>query len=1098
MDLQAYQRDFLSAIQFSLDNQENAQIQENEERIFSFLLSPYFPTTIFDILQSPTTSSKVIAFGLILLQKFTETCQDTIIGQEVEFVNKIVFLIDNPKFSFLEVKNIKKALTHALCSPVMNKNNKSVALLRGALLELILRIDVSTENERIKNPNSLKTFLHCVSAIVSSTEDLISISIFEQISQKLTEIWNVVLKGYLEVLSSERYNLSQITNAEIGVECETILVNLEIFAGCLKGMLKREKKYGNIKKKITNLVNIYLDILCYLLFVKIGNLNKNIDNRLFHPTQFEQLNVKLNSIQAKSMHGIFILYKMQKTHRKPAAHIGESQFTAVLKMLIASSIIHYQNKTNFRNEDESLKHLNGLLTIAFNFFSLTSWDLNFYELYVTKMKEIVVHIILPNIVSTEDEKEAVEDNPVEFVRYSNDLVTHRESKTKKVFLLKLLLNLCDSIDGTASFIILLSIDVLRYSLDGCVNNESNLAGIYPKMPEVYRSVFFKITNAVDKIETCFLILSVLRGSIFSRVDLKQTICDFVQNYNKILIDDRTSPIIKARYIQMIMLNPHKILNIKKTDDNTYQKIVGLLQWILSQIKGEDSVSKTATKSFFSYLTNKKSEKILPLVFSFFVDTFIQNVSLASSSEYLTLTSKFIGKFGHVFNDCLPKLESFLRTVGLNVMTAYGGKDCNLAVSFLRIISQLIRHQQLVINGFQYFDNCFLSLYPLFETDSLSLNNTFLEILHEFITNSNRISPGFNELFPYMNQIHSVNSFKHSELFWILNLFMKNDRSSFTLSKISVVFGIIRSTLENAGDEHEEFAEASAILLLQILIQFCSLQFLDEQIAACVNIYNNFAGRIFGGENRSNFLFDKILGLHLTMILYISREKISSISSPTYLSTISQAVITNYGCFQTTYEFKLMILGMIQVCKLLIESGFEGTLSIVGNIVNFLLPLLKFAQLKSLMAIRNTIKKNLELKNYFQKDEILFNKIHTIFPKIKKNEFCMADKMDDQQLDEEINIEEVLQAEHNIDSEKEHLVRKMKFAANSVNEYQKFRELLEKINQNPDFWNALQQIIKNNVCFDNLKEVVSSISYVKISKKDEKEKKLRKIVRLRTQ
>lgn len=1091
MNLDLFQTELISTMS-SLSS--NPSIEEYEDKISGFLSSPYFSTAIFNILQTQKLNPSIQSQSIILLKKFSENFDNFKTINEIEFLHKLVFLLSNSNFTNSEKKKFKQVLSHTLTLPVYDRRNQIINKMRGELIGLIRKVELTEGNVQLQDPVQLQTILLCLSAYISCCDDLVSIFVFEELALILRRLWELGIKNTVVLLATEKFNLSYIGNAETGLECEQYLTNIEIFAGCIKTIIKREKKYGNIKKRAKKLNQDHFEILNFLLPLRIGNLNRNSSNLFFRPTGFESLNEKLNSIQVKLFYGLVILYKIQKLINVNSSDFIE-QYQTVIRIVLEALNAHFKEGHQNLGLSGPQTKMNRMVTISVSFLTLTSTNVSFFELFMEKRKDIVNNIILPNLRMSEDERENFEFNPSEFTRFSFDICGHKQSKTMKVFLVKLLDNISGSIDGTSTLIVLSVLDAIKYLLDAPVNNSANLREMYPNLGELQTSLYWTSGSTEDKIETGLLVLSVLRHFILARVDLKQHLQNFVQSYHARLTGPGVSSLIQARYIMLIMFSPHKILRIEKENSNSYVKVIELLQWILNQIQSDDAISKISATCFFRYLSKKKSTDILPYVFSQFVDFFVSILQKTQSTEYFSMVEKFMNKYGSNFNDKLQKLDDFLRATTFSILSSLEIQDEQKALAFLRIISSTINHKQLVINAFQTFDSYLSSLYPIFNLESKNVQNSLIEILLSLFSSTSKVGNYTSILFGFMPVVHQRNKYEPGELFWLLNTYLKLDRMNFGIDRIGLTINIVKDTITHGQGVDGEYTQASALLLLQALIEYKGDAFGETETAECLTIFKHFSDQLFSNDQKMEFILDKVLGVYFAMILFLKKENIEYLLNPSFSSSISQLVVENYASFYTEYETRLMLLGMIRLTEVLYFSGLSQCRQVISQNLNFLVPFLKLRQIRSVLRIYGAVGHKKTFEKYINTYYEINERISMIFPKLV-NPFASYENIDLGIEEESIKIEDILNAEQATNSEKEQLIARFEFPIKWIDEYESFGRFIGEVLKTAGNFEVLKEMLGNNICFEFLDELVRRIRQVKVMVKKENEPKLRKILRIK--
>jgi hypothetical protein len=160
------------------------------------------------------------------------------------------------------------------------------------------------------------------------------------------------------------------------------------------------------------------------------------------------------------------------------------------------------------------------IVLATNYMVKTACEHYFYEVYQKSHKLLIVDLILPHLIITDQEREDFEKNEVEFCSYSLDIVTpiQQNSETPKVRCAKLLVQLSTQIDGCLTFVTQLLfalIEVVSHKMD-----QQTALTAYPILYDVLNSQMFAKFGKGDILDMCLLTMSILSHQILGRVDLK--------------------------------------------------------------------------------------------------------------------------------------------------------------------------------------------------------------------------------------------------------------------------------------------------------------------------------------------------------------------------------------------------------------------------------------------------------------------------------------------------------------------------------------------------------------------------------------------------
>lgn len=1120
MDLETFRTQLVDAINGSLDNTNNELIEPLHNALEDLSRSPFFVPAAIHILQNPQTSSRVFNFCLILLNDLAQQTGSLEPEIGVDLVHQLINLLALPTITFSDKQKIKKTLTTAISVPHSDPSNLAVARMREELTSLIRVVNFAPDSPQMQDPDQIQTLLFAISALVSSSSNVVHVLRVESIIPCVKSLFDLTIRPALSALTTERYNLSQIGTPAVQGECEVLLNRIETYVSIVKTILKREKTFGNIRKRIGILNREFFGVLLGLLPLQIGNLNANSGNLVFNPTSFEPLNAKLNTIQARVLFSLMLIYKRmgfgetgagasddRPAHRSkkaaPKKILTGEEYQPVVSFIVEALVGHMGTAKPGKSAGEK-RILLSIQSSCLAFLASTCRNMAFSELFYAKKMEIIQHIVLPGMVYRDDELESFEDNPGEFSRTLSDLMTHRKSKSPKVNLIRLIDSMCSSVPGALSAIADHAFALAEIALTGC-STAADLARItsaYPSIAESVATPFFQQSTPDQKLQTSLLTLAATRLQILGREDLKGRLQSFVLTHNASLANPSLPPLLKALYINLVMLSPHKILGISKKDGQFVARVVELLRWVLQEIRANDGTSRVAGDALFRYLAKKKSVEIFGQIFKHFVEFFESVLRSGMSTAYFNLAEAFFKRFGHLFNDCLPQFEQFMGLISRAIDQAVNQGDGNLANKLLELIQTLAHHEQLAINAFGVFDAALAQTTPVFGVAQPQLHSTLLETFITLMDSSKRPTQQADVILSIAPHIHEVNNFRYGELFWFLNTLMKYGSASFDSQRVEVVLGIINSTLTQGSGEHRQYDHATALLLLQATIQYCHSVFTAEQAAAVVQIFRVFQDSAFamdmnGPDSDAAFLADKVLCVYFSAILYLPDQNLGSLAELTLASSIGQLVLDHYSIFLSAYETRLMIQGMCRLAGFLWASGHPQVRQLFDHILNFLLAYLKVRQLKAFLQIgrSKTLKKL--AGEYIERHELDLHKAKSMLPELPKHfRIPKFEGEEEEDLGTGIRIEEIMEAQVNTNSEKESVLNRFDFPAKRVDEFQMFRKMIDGVAARSGGLEYIKEFRMNSPLGGHLEEVARDVRYVNVATgKGQEDFRVRKILRL---
>ena len=252
---------------------------------------------------------------------------------------------------------------------------------------------------------------------------------------------------------------------------------------------------------------------------------------------------------------------------------------------------------NFIDEIIDNKIYNNL--IETNLFIINSSNKN------EKYEEIFKYIIVPNLLQTELEKTFFEFDQDEYLKNLLDMCHICEVKLPKQKSIKLLMTLCDSVNGFLSIIVHVYILILKnISL-----NNNNISKI--EIEDKYKSLYFFLTqniNSFNLIEQSLQVLTSVSYLFGDKPEISDYFCDEIDliNYMLIKISD---PFLKTKLcvfysynLEILFHNDDEVLS-KSFDDS-----LNFLFDCIFNKTSNDSLKKVAFNSLNEIIFNNYLKK----------------------------------------------------------------------------------------------------------------------------------------------------------------------------------------------------------------------------------------------------------------------------------------------------------------------------------------------------------------------------------------------------------------------------------------------------------------------------------------------------------
>ena len=169
----------------------------------------------------------------------------------------------------------------------------------------------------------------------------------------------------------------------------------------------------------------------------------------------EELDAVFNGFKSTVLQSLYVLFKYVRSRSeknegkggegwKPQETIKVLRQTLVL--VIESTYSIYKMESFAVDAILKIEALKDVISQSFKLLANMTDLVDFYAIYNETAKNLLVHLILPNLLFQEYDRDLYDHNEIEFAEYSFDLCYEQKSKTIKSYSMQLLENLCDKID----------------------------------------------------------------------------------------------------------------------------------------------------------------------------------------------------------------------------------------------------------------------------------------------------------------------------------------------------------------------------------------------------------------------------------------------------------------------------------------------------------------------------------------------------------------------------------------------------------------------------------------------------------------------------
>ena len=403
--------------------------------------------------------------------------------------------------------------------------------------------------------------------------------------------------------------------------------------------------------------------------------------------------------------------------------------------------------------------------------------------FSNNMKQFLLNILFPLIVTIEDEKDFLEMDPEGYHLYINDISSEFKNKNFRTAACFLINKISEKYEDMFYFISSFSIEMLNYIInEGKIKIEvSQEYNVYIKN---IKDALINQFNEVIKLDFSFLIILILKEKIKKNSYFKNRLREiFINNQGKIHLID--NPIIKIKLCKIYNYYLPKLF--KKANDineNIKKKFIeNSINYLLNNIIQSNSLN--GENDYLQALSYEASDTITELL----------SLSKNEESNDRQLLNFYI-------NQNLDKNFSLLNKLIDNVDI----------YSFFLVIDQILSNVKITQRDLLF--ECINNLSKKFHKQFLKQNpenklfsGQYFNCLNSFLTGKNKINPEnkeeikkFNEIFDHiLNYIKNPKKFNlYEELVSLTEDYIKafngiNERSALVLKSLKIILEYEKTT-----------------------------------------------------------------------------------------------------------------------------------------------------------------------------------------------------------------------------------------------------------------------------------------------------------------
>jgi len=573
-----------------------------------------------------------------------------------------------------------------------------------------------------------------------------------------------------------------------------------------------------------------------------------------------------------------------------------------------------------------------VLTEVMSFLTKMCSQKQYYTLFAEIKKTLVVDVIFPLLRTIESEKDVILEDPLEFVHLSLDCCDKQLSGTFKTQAAQFMERLCESIDGTLTFVAVIAFNLLDYSISS--NNASEIEEKFKLLLEYKDSVIVARTPAVSRVETCLLVLSILSFSLPRRPDLMMLLETTLLGYAKFFYETPDA-LIRNRYCLLISYYIENIFLEQKMSGAYMLQIRYLIENV--GLPGIDNAI-VALQACDGLRAIFEEEELIPRIAPFISDivekfaNYVGSVTYNSFFEILQEMVRLYAKEIAEKEDLILILVRSLQEKILLLVNADKKKDSLLASNCWNTLKAICEQKEYL----KYQNQIEKELLPLFKymekPKEINFDDEVIYIMNSFIGLSKTISPVQWILLKTFPAIFAKYSNTLSAIFKPINLFIiygkdtiRNDSTIIDLFIKMADLALFSATHVSANEaNHSEGAVLMHLLLQNYIDVLTETQFQTIIASAYKRLKNNI---------KKPFLRARLFGVIMLGFLYRYEATQQILKADNALSLMIESIINFLSCFISHYDRKVFIIGMSSILlQKELDPAIQNAISLIFSAI----------------------------------------------------------------------------------------------------------------------------------------------------------------------
>lgn len=738
----------------------------------------------------------------------------------------------------------------------------------------------------------------------------------------------ILLPNLVEVGNKSIFHLHaalQSSNEELAIET---LYIMEEWTACIRQILEHFETVTNkgIREFIehTELASIFTSIVILKIpDWKLPDLQSTIN------IASSTVTVSLNQIKANLIKSIniilqYLIDSKKKTYEEQGnnvittigASIPDHPFvntaSNILEPLIQSLLVICVHP-----ELESLivqSYLSELVIETLNFLHKCVSETQFYGVFESYHKQIIIDIVFQLLKLNEIDKESFINSPDEFVNNGQDICERQESETTKTTSAQLLETMCDCIDGSLAYTTNLALQLIEMT-----TNSKQAADFYV-LKEIENSLFMK-SDDITKLEISFVILSILSFAIQRRKDLL-TQLDNILEKNTSTLFSVSSMVIHSRICLFLYFYTE---NIFKDRENSFKTWMLYLSNCVSQSQSRAVTIQACETISYIFQDEEVMYRLEPFITEL-VSVLINSVASQTEKSFFEALIEIVqnysdaltGKIGVLMVALVQKIQQEFQ-----LQVTANKKDSIIITKSWNIIRSLITSSKLITNDLLEFERLLLPLINYIQNpESVSFIDDIFGVILLIMKKTKSISALQWEIFPFLSSLQLKQENSLNTIFKILTLYVLYGKDSLVNApqKLSLIVDMAgRSLFAQPKGKIREALNSEGAILYQLLLQMFSGildHFLEKILSDVLTRY---------AQTQTNGFFKaRLLGVVLSAFAYNSTLTSNILSnsntneSITFLRYSIQEILRNYSLFAHVYDKKVSVIGL---CSLFMTPNY---------------------------------------------------------------------------------------------------------------------------------------------------------------------------------